>query len=103
MYVYYENFKFGAAFYTHRITVHEKCSRHLRETLVRKYGSKAVSKINPAGRVYVRETMRIARVHKNRPRTPRTRSFGEWHFATVRNFALNLELRIDYDDQTNVA
>ena len=95
MYVYYETYKYPGAFYTHRITVYENANGRLRAVLEAKYGHKAVSWNKRTGRFYVRETLRIARVHKNKPRNSRTRHFGEWHFATSRNFALSIFASID--------
>ena len=99
MYVYYETHKFGSAFYTHRITVFENANGRLCAVLEAKYGHKAVSWNKRTGRFYVRETLRIARVHKNKPRNSRTRHFGEWHFATSRNFTLSIFASIDKDSE----
>lgn len=90
MYVYYETHRFGSAFYTHRITVHENANGRLCEKIQAKYGRKAVSWNLKRGRIYVRETLRIARVHRNKPRTARIKTFGEWHFATSKNYGLSI-------------
>lgn len=95
MYVYYETYKYPGAFYTHRITVYENANGRLRAVLEAKYGRKAVSWNRSSERIYVRETMRIARVHQNKTRTNRTKHFGEWDFATSRNFALSIYAHID--------
>lgn len=98
MYVYYETHKFAGAFYTHRVTVHENATGRLCEKLQAQYGRKAVSWNLKRRRVYVRETLRIARLHQSKPRNSRTKHFGEWHFATSRNFALSIYARIDLED-----
>lgn len=90
MYVYYETHRFGSAFYTHRITVHENANGRLCQKIQDKYGSKAVSWNKSSERIYVRETLRIARVHRNKPRTARTKTFGEWYFATSKNYGLSI-------------
>ena len=90
MYVYYETHRFGSAFYTHRITVHENANGRLYQKVQNKYGSKAVSWNKSSKRIYVRETLRIARVHRNKPRTARTKMFGEWYFATSKNYGLSI-------------
>lgn len=95
MYVYYETWKFGSSFYTHRVTVYERCTDKLFQTLKSKFGSKSVNRTKGSGKVYVRETMQIARVHRNMPRTPATKRYGEWLFATPRNFALSIFASID--------
>ena len=97
MYVYYQSYRFPGAIYTHRITVHENPNGRLREVLEAKYGSKAVTWNKRTKRLYVRETMRIARVHKNKTRTTQTRKYGEWNFATVKNYALNIIIRVDME------
>lgn len=90
MYAYYETYKFPGAWYTHRVTVYTNASGRLCEKLIAQYGRKAVSWNLKRRRVYVRETLRIARVHKNKPRTPQTKRYGEWNFATSRNFVLGI-------------
>lgn len=95
MYVYYETHKFGNAFYTHRITVFENANGRLCEKIQAKYGRKAVTWNLKRGRIYVRETLRIARLHKSKARNARTRQFGEWHFATSLNYGLSIFTEID--------
>ncbi|AWN08599.1 hypothetical protein HOT32_gp16 [Erwinia phage Faunus] len=97
MYVYYETWQFGSSFYTHRVTVYERCTDKLFQTLKSKFGSKSVNRTKGSGKVYVRETMRIARVHRNMPRTPATKRYGEWLFATSRNFVLGISAEFHPD------
>lgn len=96
MYVYYQSYKFKSAFYTHRITVHENANGRLREILESKYGYKAVTWSRRTGKLYVRETLRIARVHRSKERDIRGRPLPKkWHFATSRNFGLSIYAEID--------
>ena len=95
MYVYYETYKFGSAFYTHRVTVHENANGRLCEKIQAKYGRKVVSWNKSSKRIYVRETMRISRLHRSKTRNARTAQFGEWHFATSRNYVLSIFAETD--------
>ena len=95
MYVYYETHKFGSAFYTHRITVFENANGRLCEKVQAKYGRKAVSWDKSSRRIYVRETLRIARLHQSKARNARTRQFGEWYFATSCNYDLSIFTETD--------
>lgn len=95
MYVYYETPQFGSVFYTHRITVFENANGRLCEKVQAKYGHKAVTWNKSSRRIYVRETLRIARLHRSKTRNSRTRQFGEWHFATSRNYGLSIFTEID--------
>lgn len=95
MYVYYETHQFGSAFYTHRITVFENANGRLCEKVQAKYGHKAVTWNKSSKRIYVRETLRIARLHRSKARNARTRQFGEWHFSTSRNYGLSIFTETD--------
>lgn len=106
MYVYYESYQYrnnsngfvSVSTYTHKVTVHQHANERLRELLTRKFGSKAVSKLTWDGRIYVRETLRIARHNKY---LPTHRFFKRATFtdrATSRNFGLSIFSEIVSDD-----
>lgn len=106
MYVYYENHVFysgsknyrGRAFYTHQITVHENQSPEQYEALRSKYCQHNVSYSKFHRRVYVRVLARRAKWNKMSPEHPWFKRSGQTHWAEVRNYLLNLNYRIDYDE-----
>lgn len=105
MYVYYENYRYRSdsngfvsiSTYTHKITVHQRANERLRQLLVRKFGSKAVSKLTWDGRIYVRETLRIARHNRY---LPSHRFYNRAAFtdrATSKNFGLSIFAEISHE------
>lgn len=107
MYVYYETHKYcsgskgfiSVSFYTHRITVFENCSERVRELLIAKYGHKAVSKLTWDGRIYVRETMRIARHNRYLPSHPYYKRAEFTDRAVSSNYGLSIFARVTKEDQ----
>lgn len=106
MYVYYEHHVFytgsrnyeGRAIYTHQITVHENQSPEQYEALRSKYCQHKVSYSKAARRVYVRVLARRAKWNKMKPEHPWFKRSGQTHWAEVRNYLLNINYRIDYDE-----
>lgn len=95
MYVFYENYIFksrsttqrSVGYYTHRVTVHEDCSIDDCIRFKKKYG-KICNYNSTTKKIYIRETLRIARINKtvegHKDHDP------SHHRASVRNFGLDI-------------
>ena len=110
MYVFYRNYHYvsntstmrTSSFYTHKVTVFENGNESLFQTLCGKHGNNRVSSnkkdlAKGSARIYVRETLRIARVFKpNKNHQEYTDKLcGK---ATVHNYCTNNSFELDYED-----
>ena len=108
MYVFYETFRYvnynkgfkSVSFYTHRVTVFTNVTPRLYEVFKARYGSKALSGNwqRNGGKLYVRETLRIARHNQYLPEHPYYNRAAFTDRATSRNFGLSIFTEIDSEN-----
>ncbi|UCR74884.1 hypothetical protein Fifi44_00015 [Erwinia phage Fifi44] len=106
MYVYYQNFiycsdwpnHYNRSMYTHQITVHENQSPEQYEALRIKFHQHKVSYSKWTKKVYIRVLARRVKVNKTHKSHPFYGKMTTTHWAEVRNYLLNINYRIDYDE-----
>lgn len=106
MCIYYENHRYDShgqnysstSFYTHQITVIENASEGKFLSMKRRNWDCKLSYSKRNRRIYIRRTMRIAKVCRYRKTHPFYSRAERTHYAQVENFALEIYLDKDYED-----